>query len=89
MLGNTIVCLYVRIVLRASSIPKYRVAAEDKSNIVYEIGCNNCKAVYLGESKRSLKLRSDKQKRSVSNCNCEKNEIAKHCWEANHNFSWY
>ena len=22
------------------------------------------------------------------NCNCDKNEITKHCWEADHNFNW-
>ena len=46
----------------------------------------NCKPVYFGESKRSLKSRSDKHKRSVRNCDCNKNEIAKHGWEADHNF---
>ena len=68
--------------------PKYRVATEDKNNIVYEIDCSNCEAVFFGESKRSLKSRSDEHKRSVRNCDCDKNEIAKHCWEADHNFNW-
>ena len=68
--------------------PKDRVATEDKNKIVYEIDCSKCEAVYFGESKRSLKLRSDEHKRSVSNCDYDKNEIAKHCWEANHNFNW-
>ena len=68
--------------------PKDRVATEDKNNIVYEIDCSNCQAVYFGESKRSLKSRSDEYKRSVRNCDCHKNEIAKHCWEADHNFNW-
>ena len=68
--------------------PKDWVAAEDKNNIVYEIDCSNCQVVYFGESKRSLKSRSDEHKRSVRNCNCDKNEIAKHCWEADHNFNW-
>ena len=67
---------------------KDRVATEDKNNIVYEIDCSNCEAVYFGESKRSLKSRSDEHKRSVRNCDCDKNEIAKHCWEADHNFNW-
>ena len=44
--------------------------------------------VYNGESKWSLKARSDERKRSVKNCDCDKNEIAKHCWKADHNFSW-
>ena len=57
----------------------YPVATEDKNNIVYEIDYSNCQAVYFGESKRSLKLRSDEHKRSIRNCNCDKNETAKHC----------
>ena len=63
-------------------------ATEDKNNIVYEIDCSNYEAVYFGESKRSLRSRSNENKRSVRNCNCEKNESAKHCWEADYNFSW-
>ena len=68
--------------------PKDRDASEDKNNIVYEIDCSNCEAVYYGESKRSLKLRSYKHKSYVKNCDCDNNEIAKHCWEADDNFSW-
>ena len=55
--------------------PKDRVATEDKNNIVHEIDCSNCEAVYLGEPKRSLKLRSDEHKISVRSCDCDKNEI--------------
>ena len=66
--------------------PKDRVATENKNNIVYEIDCSNDEAVYFGESKRSLKSRSDELKRSISDC--DNNEIAKHCWEADQNFSW-
>ena len=69
--------------------PKDRVATEDKNNIDYEFGCGKCDAVYFGESQQLLKSRSDEHKRSVRNCDCDKNEIAKHCWEADHNFSWY
>ena len=63
------------------------VATEDKNNICYVIGCSKCEAVYFGESKWSLKFRSDEHKRSVGNYDCEKNEIAKLCWEAGHNLS--
>ena len=45
-------------------------------------------AGYLGESERSLKVLSGEHKKCVCNCACEKNAIAKHCWEADHNFSW-
>ena len=33
--------------------PKDRVATEDKNNIVYEIGCNNCEAVYFTSVKHT------------------------------------
>ena len=67
--------------------PKDQVATKNKNNIVYEIDCNTSEAVYFGISKQSLKWPSDEQKRSVRNCDCDKNEIAKHGWETNHNFN--
>ena len=50
--------------------------------------CSHYETVHFGESKRYSKLLSDEHKRSVKNCDCEKNEIAKHCQEVDHNFSW-
>ena len=35
--------------------PKDRVATEDKNNVVHEIDCSNCEAVYFDECKWSLK----------------------------------
>ena len=67
---------------------KGRVGTEDKNNIVYEIDCGNCEAVHFGEPKRSLKSRSDEHKRSVRNGDCDKNEITKHCREADDNYNW-
>ena len=40
--------------------PKDRVATEDRNNIVYEIDCSKCEAVYFSDSKRSLKSHSKK-----------------------------
>ena len=68
--------------------PKDWVATEDKKNIDYEIACSNFEAVYFGVYERSLKWRSHEHKRSVRNCDYDKNETAKHCYEADHNFSW-
>ena len=68
---------------------KDRVATEDKNNTVRKRDCSNSKVIYFGESKRSLKSRSDEHKRSVSNCDCDKNEVAKQRWEVDHNFNWH
>ena len=70
------------------SKPKDRVVTEHKNNILYQIDCSNPEAVYFSESKQSLKSRSDEHKRPFRNCDSDKNEIVKHCWEADHNFSW-
>lgn len=43
--------------------PKNRVVTEGGKNIAYEIDCNNCEAVYFGQSKQSLKSHSDGHKR--------------------------
>ena len=69
--------------------PKDLVATENKNNIFYEINFSNCQAVYFGESKWPLKSRSDEHKRSIRTCDYDKNQIVKHCWEADHNFNWY
>ena len=57
-------------------IPKDRVATEDKKNIVYETAVTGPPGP--GGSKWSLKSRSNEHKRSNKNCDCDKNEIAKH-----------
>ena len=52
-----------------------QVATEDKNNIAYKTTTGvtaEQSIVYSGKSKQSLKLRLDKQKRSVRNCDCEK-----------------
>ena len=46
------------------------------------------RAAYKSESKWSLKTRSDEHQRFARNCDCDKKEIAKHSWGADHNFSW-
>ena len=61
---------------------------QDNSNIFYGIDSRDSEAFYFSESKWSLKPRSDEHKRSVRNCDCKKKEISKHCWVADHNFSW-
>ena len=68
--------------------PKDRIGTEEKNNIVYQINCSDYEAVHFGESKRSLKLRSEEHQRSVRNCDCDNNEIVKHCWEPDHNYIW-
>ena len=61
------------------SHPKYRVPTEKRNNVVYQI---------IGETKRSFNQRSKEHQRAVTNCDKEKNEIAKYCWENDHVMDW-
>ena len=54
---------------------------EDKNSIAYHIDCSIREAVTCGESKQSLKLRSDEYKKYAKHYDCEINEITKHSWE--------
>ena len=47
---------------------KDQVATEDENNIVYEIDCSTCQAVYFDESKWASKSRLDEHKTFVKNC---------------------
>ena len=88
VLFNSFFTIYVETENARLKLALVILATEDKNNIVHEIVYSNCEAVYFGESTRSLKSRSDEHKRSVRNYVCDKNEIAKHCWGADRNFSW-
>ena len=70
------------------SKPKDAVPQEQRNNIVYKIPCKDCDATYIGESKRSFKVRSSEHMRAVRNMDIEKNEIADHCWKFNHEMDW-
>ena len=39
-------------------------------------------------TEKTLKSRLHEHKRSARNWDCDKNDIAKHCWEEDHNFNW-
>jgi len=61
---------------------------EQRNNIVYKIPCRDCNATYIGESKRSFKVRSSEHIRAVRNGDTDKNEIADHCWKYDHEMKW-
>ena len=51
---------------------KIFIKSDKKSNIVYKISCKDCNVSYIGETKRTFKV-----KRAVKNQDVDKNEIAK------------
>ena len=70
------------------SKPKDLVELDKKSNVVYKIPCKDCNVSYIGETKRSFKVRTNEHKRAVKNQDVDKNEIADHCWKNDHEMNW-
>ena len=68
---------------------KPQISKRDRSErvLVLKVLVKN-HGVYSDLTKQDPLSRSNEQKISVWNCDCEKNEIVKHCWERDHNFSW-
>ena len=66
---------------------KNPVPAEKKKGVVYEIPCQDCTQVYVGETGRTLKKRMSEHKQAVKRFD-ENNGIAVHVFKHNHRISW-
>ena len=60
-------CMKPNSTLRQALVhPKDKVQKLRNSGVVYEIPCMNCKATYIGETKRNLSIRISEHKRDVT-----------------------
>ena len=41
------------------SKPKDPIPKEDRNNVIYQLDCKDCEAVYVGETKRTLNIRTN------------------------------
>ena len=55
--------------------------------MVYQVPCKDCRKVYIGETKRTLKMRISEHKQAIRKGD-EKNGIAVHAHITNHNVDW-
>ena len=69
---------------------KDRLKKEQLSNIVYSIPCkdNNCKAVYIGQTKRFLQTRIKEHKNNIREPPTKQNALTKHTIEKDHFFDF-
>ena len=60
---------------------------EDKQNAVYQIPCQDCEKVYIGETSKTIKSRITKHKNAIKRED-ERSLPAKHVTENDHRFDW-
>jgi hypothetical protein len=58
-----------------------------KKGIVYELSCNECSGVYIGESKRKVSCRIREHKKDCVTGN-KHNALAEHVQKTNHTIDW-
>ena len=58
-----------------------------KKEVVYEIPCQDCDSVYIGETGRSLERRITEHKYAVKTGD-GKNGVAVHAWDEEHRMDW-
>ena len=63
------------------------IPEERKRGVVYEVPCKGCHQTYIGETKRTLKVRLGEHKQVVKR-GAPKNGIAVHAHESNHMTDW-
>ena len=66
---------------------KQKMPEEKKMEVVYQVPCKDCSKVYIGETKRTLKIRMAEHKQAVQKGD-EKNSIVVHSHTTNHCIDW-
>ena len=66
---------------------KDTIPLNSKSNVVYQLNCNECNNVYIGETKKQLKERTNQHIDAVRK-KSKLSLIFKHCQELNHSFNF-
>ena len=57
-------------------------------NLVYEVSCQNCPFVYIGQTKRDLKSRIKEHQRAIKVQWPEKSALCQHSMENDHLIDW-
>ena len=67
---------------------KDEINHNEKSNLVYEVPCQNCPFVYIGQTKRDLKSRIKEHQRAIKFQRPEKSALCQHSMENDHLIDW-
>lgn len=68
---------------------KYMIPKQNKSKLVYRVGCKNCNVVYVGESKQKIVNRMYRHQLDIRNKTTHGSlMLSKHAIELNHSFDF-
>ncbi len=67
--------------------PKDKTPPQQACGIVYQIGCRDCKATYIGELGRQLRTRLTEHKKSVTAGNGS-STLSEHQLDSRHRIDW-
>jgi len=59
-----------------------------KNNVVYKIECSDCKATYIGQTKRQLGTRIKEHKQNINKKSDSQTIITEHIVNNNHRMDW-
>ena len=79
---------YTQTTIRSQlSKPKDPTPKEDRNNAIYQLNCNDCEAVYVGERKRTFNIRAEEHITAIKSAS-KRSHAAEHCWKYNPDFDW-
>ena len=67
---------------------KDAVPLDKKNDMVYKVPCQNCQAVYIGETLRLLPTRLQEHQHHTRKGQVQRSAIAEHACSLQHRFNW-
>ncbi len=64
------------------------VPMEMKTGVVYQIGCQECPATYVGQTGRTLTQRLKEHKSALTNAHPDRSAVAEHAIDTGHAIDW-
>lgn len=64
------------------------IETQEKANLVYKIQCGDCNAIYIGQTKRRLKIRINEHKNNVKHRDAHHTALSQHSIQNEHTFNF-
>ena len=83
------VCMKPHCTLRQIFVhPKDPIPMDQRSGVVYEIPCDDCEQVYVGQTDRSFACRLKEHRRAFKSIDDMRSAVAEHAFNSGHAINW-